>query len=98
LDIFYKRECLYKDDNKHTAEAEKISDEIFRVKQFDNNIFETFGIICNKILYLTNEEVVYLCDINYIRLIEYNDNTLDLKLSNNILYNYLRRAGKIVTW
>jgi hypothetical protein len=61
-------------------------------------------LVKNKVLYLTNEEYVYLEDLGLIQLKEDRSNNNDM-LNNtrikdvyrSVLYNYLRRAAKLIT-
>ncbi len=85
------------------------NNNFYIISEFDYSKFHPSGKISNGKLYLTEEEMKYLCDVNLIKF-ESNDNnnennfnseskiSMINKMNNYILYGYLKRAGKVVIW
>jgi hypothetical protein len=67
----------------------------YLVEDYDNNKFESFGMIVDKELYLTEEEFFYLNQIGLVRSERLNES---ISISKIFAYGYLRRAGKLILW
>ena len=98
LDSFYKNnEDIYNksiNESKFLCNYDK-DNKLFYIKEFDHSKFDSFGILKDKILYLSYNEVFYLNQIGLIKIQEEKNLIYDnIDLIN--LYSYLRRSGKII--
>ncbi len=98
LDNFYKNnnEFLKKtiQDTNYLCNYDK-DNKLFFLNKFDNNKFESFGVLKNGILFLSLNEVFYLNQIGLIK-IEEEENLIYENIDLINLYSYLRRSGKII--
>ena len=98
LDNFHKNnnEILIESikDTKYLCNYDK-DNKLFFIKKFENNKFESFGVIKNGILFLSFNEVFYLNQIGLIK-IEEEENLIYENIDLINLYSYLRRSGKII--
>ena len=98
LDSFYKNnEDIYNksiNESKFLCNYDK-DNKLFYIKEFAHSKFDSFGILKDKILYLSFNEVFYLNQIGLIKIQEEKNLIYDnIDLIN--LYSYLRRSGKII--